>query len=400
MVNDKPRTNEEPISHFCLVDGSGFIFRAFHALPPMSRADGTPTNAVFGFTNMLIKLIDDLKADHCAIIFDTARKTFRNDIFDQYKANRPPAPEELIPQFSIIREAVKAFNVPCIEMDGFEADDLIASYTTLAVNDGAKVTIVSSDKDLMQLVGHNVMMHDPMKNKYIGVSEVREKFGVNPEKVIDVQSLAGDSADNVPGVPGIGIKTAAQLITEYGDLDSLLARATEITQPKRRENLINFSEMARISRDLVTLKTDVEVPQSLQSLAVANFDPNTVLEFLRAQGFKRLTARFETEAETQNIPNHSQDITSNEPAINYQLVQDIEILKQWLSEIKETGIVAFDTETNSLNATQASLVGISFAISDGRACYIPLRHKCLSQSNLLTNETDTIKQIPFDEAIS
>ena len=400
MVNDKPRTNEEPISHFCLVDGSGFIFRAFHALPPMSRADGTPTNAVFGFTNMLIKLIDDLKADHCAIIFDTARKTFRNDIFDQYKANRPPAPEELIPQFSIIREAVKAFNVPCIEMDGFEADDLIASYTTLAVNDGAKVTIVSSDKDLMQLVGHNVMMHDPMKNKYIGVSEVREKFGVNPEKVIDVQSLAGDSADNVPGVPGIGIKTAAQLITEYGDLDSLLARATEITQPKRKENLINFSEMARISRDLVTLKTDVEVPQSLQSLAVANFDPNTVLEFLRAQGFKRLTARFETEAETQRIPNTSQDVTSNEPAINYQLVQDIEILKQWLSEIKETGIVAFDTETNSLNATQASLVGISLAISDGRACYIPLRHKCLSQSNLLTSKTDTIKQIPFDKAIA
>ena len=400
MVNDKPRTNEEPISHFCLVDGSGFIFRAFHALPPMSRADGTPTNAVFGFTNMLIKLIDDLKADHCAIIFDTARKTFRNDIFDQYKANRPPAPEELIPQFSIIREAVKAFNVPCIEMDGFEADDLIASYTTLAVNEGAKVTIISSDKDLMQLVGHNVMMHDPMKNKYIGVSEVREKFGVNPEKVIDVQSLAGDSADNVPGVPGIGIKTAAQLITEYGDLDSLLARATEITQPKRKENLINFSEMARISRDLVTLKTDVEVPQSLQSLAVANFDPNTVLEFLRAQGFKRLTARFETEAETQRIPNNSQDVTSNEPAINYQLVQDIEILKQWLFEIKETGIVAFDTETNSLNATQASLVGISLAISDGRACYIPLRHKCLSQSNLLTSKTDTIKQIPFDKAIS
>ena len=400
MANDKPRTNEEPISHFCLVDGSGFIFRAFHALPPMSRADGTPTNAVFGFTNMLIKLIDDLKADHCAIIFDTARKTFRNDIFDQYKANRPPAPEELIPQFSIIREAVNAFNVPCIEMDGFEADDLIASYTTLAVNDGAKVTIVSSDKDLMQLVGHNVMMHDPMKNKYIGVSEVREKFGVNPDKVIDVQSLAGDSADNVPGVPGIGIKTAAQLITEYGDLDSLLARANEITQPKRKENLINFSEMARISRDLVTLKTDVEVPRPLQSLAVANFDPNTVLEFLRAQGFKRLTARFETEADTQNIPNHSQDITSNEPAINYQLVQDIEILEQWLSEIKETGIVAFDTETNSLNATQASLVGISLATSDGRACYIPLRHKCLSQSNLLTSKTDTIKQIPFDEAIS
>ena len=250
---DKTTQNVVSKPHFCLVDGSGFIFRAFHALPPMSREDGTPTNAVFGFTNMLIKLIDDLEANHCAVIFDTARKTFRNDIYDQYKANRPPAPEELIPQFSIIREAVKAFNLACIEMDGFEADDLIASYTKLAIREGAKVTIVSSDKDLMQLVSDEVVMHDPMKNKYIGVAEVIEKFGVEPQKVIDVQSLAGDSADNVPGVPGIGVKTAAQLITEYGDLDSLLSNANEIKQPKRRDNLINFSEMALISRDLVTL---------------------------------------------------------------------------------------------------------------------------------------------------
>ena len=295
MANKTTNQNVVSKRHFCLVDGSGFIFRAFHALPPMSREDGTPTNAVFGFTNMLIKLIDDLEADHCAVIFDTARKTFRNDIYDQYKANRPPAPEELVPQFSIIREAVKAFNLACIEMDGFEADDLIAAYTKLAINEGAKVTIVSSDKDLMQLVSDDVLMHDPMKNKYIGVPEVIEKFGVEPQRVIDVQSLAGDSADNVPGVPGIGVKTAAQLISEYGDLESLLRSANEIKQPKRRDNLINFSEMALISRDLVTLKTDIEVPQSLQSLEVSAPDPRTVLKFLKTQGFKRLIARYEAQ---------------------------------------------------------------------------------------------------------
>ena len=204
--------------HVFLVDGSGFIFRAFHALPPMSRDDGTPTNAVFGFTNMLIKLIEDLKADHCAIIFDTARKTFRNDVYKEYKAIRPPPPDELIPQFALIREAVRAFNIACIEMEGYEADDLIATYTQLAREQDADVTIVSSDKDLMQLVGPNIKMFDPMKNKDIGVEDVIEKFGVGPQHVVDDQALAGDSSDNVPGVPGIGIKTAAQLINEYGCL--------------------------------------------------------------------------------------------------------------------------------------------------------------------------------------
>ena len=223
--------NEEATDrkHVFLVDGSGFIFRAFHALPPMSRDDGTPTNAVFGFTNMLIKLIEDLKADHCAIIFDTARKTFRNDVYKEYKANRPPPPDELIPQFALIREAVRAFNIACIEMEGYEADDLIATYTRLAREQDANVTIVSSDKDLMQLVGPDIKMFDPMKNKDIGVKDVIEKFGVGPQHVVDVQALAGDTSDNVPGVPGVGIKTAAQLINEYGDLESLLDRASAVS---------------------------------------------------------------------------------------------------------------------------------------------------------------------------
>ena len=400
MANETTNQNVVSKPHFCLVDGSGFIFRAFHALPPMSREDGTPTNAVFGFTNMLIKLIDDLEANHCAVIFDTARKTFRNDIYGQYKANRPPAPEELVPQFAIIREAVKAFNLACIEMDGFEADDLIASYTKLAISEGAKVTIVSSDKDLMQLVSDDVLMHDPMKNKYIGVPEVIEKFGVEPQRVIDVQSLAGDSADNVPGVPGIGVKTAAQLISEYGDLESLLRNASEIKQPKRRDNLINFSEMALISRDLVTLKTDIEVPQSLQSLEVSTPDPGTILQFLKTQGFKRLIARYETQESNSDGIATPQNANPPESEKNYELIQDKGLLESWLEEIRNTGIVAFDTETDSLDATQATLIGMSLATKNGRACYIPLRHNSSHQSNLLTNEPIGIKQIPFDEAIA
>ena len=396
------RTTQNVVSkpHFCLVDGSGFIFRAFHALPPMSREAGTPTNAVFGFTNMLIKLIDDLEANHCAVIFDTARKTFRNDIYDQYKANRPPAPEELIPQFSIIREAVKAFNLACIEMEGFEADDLIASYTKLAIREGAKVTIVSSDKDLMQLVSDEVVMHDPMKNKYIGVAEVIEKFGVEPQKVIDVQSLAGDSADNVPGVPGIGVKTAAQLITEYGDLNSLLSNANEIKQSKRRDNLLNFSEMALISRDLVTLKTDIEVPQSLQSLKISAPDTQTVLKFLKTQGFKRLTARFEVQNNNFDGTAELQNTDQSETEKSYELIQEKELLEKWLEEITKIGIVAFDRETDSLAATQATLIGISLATKNGRACYVPLRHNTSNQSSLLTDGASAIKQIPFDEAIA
>ena len=385
MADTDPTSLANPNrSHFYLVDGSGFIFRAFHALPPMSRADGTPTNAVFGFTNMLIKLIEDLRADHCAVIFDTSRKTFRSEIYDQYKAQRPPAPEELVPQFDIIRQAVKAFNVASVEMHGFEADDLIATYATLARAAGAEVTIVSSDKDLMQLVGPDVTMYDPMKNREIGGPEVMEKFGVAPDRVIDVQALAGDSVDNVPGVPGIGVKTAALLIAEYGDLDTLLARAGEIKQTKRRENLLEFAELARISRKLVTLKTDVEVPQPLEALGVRPPDPATVLEFLREQGFKRLITRYEAELFDSGVVAPMPPDEKPAEAVQYELVQDIAALDHWISEAEHRGVVAFDTETTSLDATQAVMIGLSMAIEPGRACYVPLRHGTSGQGSLLS----------------
>src|SRR5260221_244677 len=262
-----------PPRHVYLIDGSGFIFRAFHALPPLSRADGTPVNAVLGFTNMLMKLIGESDADHIAVIFDASRTTFRNRLYDLYKAQRPECPPELEPQFKLIREATEAFNVAQVEMEDYEADDLIATYARQAVAAGATVTIVSSDKDLMQLVGDGIVMLDPIKNRTIGPDEVREKFGVGPDKVIDVQALCGDSVDNVPGVPGIGVKTAAELINTYGDLETLLARATEIKQPKRRQSLIDFAEQARVSHALVRLKDDVEVPQPLGALRLRAPDP-------------------------------------------------------------------------------------------------------------------------------
>ena len=249
-----------------LVDGSGYIFRAFHALPPMTRTDGTPVNAVYGFTAMLMKLVDDLQPDHVAVVFDVARKTFRTDIFPEYKANRSEPPEDLIPQFALVREATAALALPVVEMAGFEADDLIATYAAAAEGAGLATTIVSSDKDLMQLVRGDVTMLDPMKQRRIGAAEVVERFGVPPKQVVDVQALAGDSTDNVPGVPGIGIKTAAELINTYGDLDTLLARLGEIKQPKRRENLLQFAEQARISRQLVLLRVDAPMPLDLHAL--------------------------------------------------------------------------------------------------------------------------------------
>ena len=283
-------------SHVYLVDGSGYIFRAFHALPPLTRpSDGLPVGAVHGFCQMLWKLLTDTKASdsptHMAVIFDHSAKTFRNEIYEDYKANRPPPPEELVPQFPLIREAVKAFNVACIEQKGYEADDLIATYARQVIEDGGDVTVVSSDKDLMQLVQPGLVMLDGMKNKKIGPDEVMEKFGVPPDKVIDVQALAGDSVDNVPGVPGIGVKTAAQLITEYGDLDGLLERAGEIKQPKRREKLIEFADQARVSRDLVTLAQDAPLKFSTDHLAVQEPEPNNLLEFLREMEFNTLTRR-------------------------------------------------------------------------------------------------------------
>ena len=282
--------------HLYLVDGSGYIFRAYHALPPLTRkSDGLPVGAVSGFCNMLLKLLEDMDAEatptHLAVIFDASGKTFRNDIYPDYKANRSETPEDLIPQFPLVREAVKAFGIPSIELEGFEADDLIAAYADAAAQDGATVTIVSSDKVLVWLVDERVSMVDTMKDRKIGAAEVVEKFGVGPDRVIDVQSLAGDSVDNVPGVPGIGVKTAALLINEYGDLDTLLVRADEIKQTKRRENLIAFADQARISRDLVTLKKDTPLPVPVDATALALPDSGQLVGFLKAMEFNTLTRR-------------------------------------------------------------------------------------------------------------
>src|SRR6476646_7562191 len=283
-------------SHVYLIDGPGYIFRAFHALPPLTRpSDGLPFGAVHGFCAMLWKLLADSRKSsgptHLAVIFDASEKTFRNEIYKDYKAHRPPAPEELLPQFPLIRDAVKAFNIACIEHYGFEADDLIATYAKSTVERGGDVTIVSSDKDLMQLVRPGITMLDTMKNRSIGPDEVRERFGVGPERVVDVQALAGDSTDNVPGVPGIGVKTAAELINEYGDLETLLQRASEIKQPKRRERLPEFALQARLSLDLVTLKQDVPVVVPVEQLGVRDAEPEKLLGFLREMEFATLTKR-------------------------------------------------------------------------------------------------------------
>jgi DNA polymerase-1 len=377
--------------HVFLIDGSGFIFRAYYALPPMTRPDGTPVNAVFGFTKMVMKLVDDTDAEHIAVIFDRARKTFRNDIYADYKANRPPPPEDLIPQFDLVRDATRALNVACVDMGGFEADDLIATYARLAIEAGADVTIVSSDKDMMQLVRPGVVMMDAMKDKIIGPDEVMEKFGVEPDKVIEVQALAGDSSDNVPGVSGIGVKTAAQLINEYGDLETLLERAGEIKQPKRRKNLINEAELARISRRLVTLRDDVPVTEELSSFAVREPKRDELLAFLNEQGFKSMLAsaeaRFGGSPSPKRSPGSAQvggtEVAETldpegKPAVQetgYELVKTEKALKAWIEEATHAGVLAIDTETTSLDAMRAELVGVSLSIKPGRACYIPLAHK-------------------------
>ena len=277
--------------HLLLIDGSGFIFRAFHALPPMTRPDGTPVNAVFGFTNMLARLLKDHAGTHIAVIFDAGRYTFRNRLYEAYKAQRPEPPEELRPQFALVREATEAFNVPAIELADWEADDLIASYARAAVAAGARATIVSSDKDLMQLIRDGVDMQDPLKQKPIGLAEVLEKFGVPPEKLVEVQALMGDSVDNVPGVPGIGPKNAAQLIQEYGDVEAVLAAAPSMKPSKRRDNLIEFAEAARISRKLVELRDDVPLPVPFEQLAVREADPTKLSTWLLAQGFRSTLTR-------------------------------------------------------------------------------------------------------------
>ncbi len=365
---DQAKTKPE---HVYLIDGSGFIFRAFHALPPMTRPDGTPVNAVYGFANMLMKLLDDTDADHVAVIFDAARKTFRSEIYPEYKAQRPPPPDDLIPQFPLINDLVEAFNVPAVKLEGFEADDLIATYARQARELGAEVTIVSSDKDLMQLVTDKVMMVDTMKNRQTGPAEVVEKFGVGPEKVVEVQALAGDSVDNVPGVPGIGVKTAALLINEYGDLDTLLERAEEIKQPKRRQNLIEFADLARVSRELVTLRDDVPVDRPLDSFGVLQPEPETLLPFLRDQGFKSIVARLESRMADAGEGPQETAPTETE----YTLVQDEDTLARWVADATRQGYAAVDTETTSLDAMRAELVGVSMSLTPGTGCYVPLAHK-------------------------
>ncbi len=362
-----------------LVDGSGFIFRAYHALPPLSRADGTPVGAVMGFCNMLSKLLSTHRDAHIAVIFDAARKNFRNDIYAEYKAHRPPAPEDLVPQFPLMREAAIAFGLPIMEMEGFEADDIIATYARLAKAEGTNVTIVSSDKDLMQLVQSGVKLMDPMKQVMIGEAEVFEKFGVTPDKVIDVQALCGDASDNVPGVAGIGVKTAAELINTYGSLENLLDNTANIKQPKRRETLETNAELARISKRLVTLCDTVPVPVPVQELVAGNQD--NLAAFLEFQGFKSLLSRLSLAPSAKPyVSNYVSPVAAKPIAItdniktDYQLITDAAVLKAWLEDAYETGVLAIDTETTGLTPARVDLVGISLATRAGRACYIPLKH--------------------------
>lgn len=468
MSNASSSASLKPDDHLILVDGSTFIFRAYHALPPLTRkSDGLPVGAVAGFCNMLWKLLQEGltpepgdEPTHMAVIFDHSARTFRTDIYPAYKAQRPEPPEDLIPQFGLIREATRAFNVHCIEQEGFEADDLIATYACEAAKAGARVTIASGDKDLMQLIGPRIAMIDTMKSKVFGIADVFEKFGVGPDKVIEVQALAGDSIDNVPGVPGIGLKTAAQLIQEYGDLETLLARASEIRQPKRRENLIAFAEQARISKQLVTLKTNVPVEVPATDLTVKAVNGSKTIAFLKAMEFNTLTRRVaeatgtdlaEVEPAALVIPGWdapdskgrqvagapgsgatAADASSTTPATvpiaksavrsgawtpqglaearieaargvpidhsAYETVTTVERLQAWIDEALELGLVAVDTETTSLDAMQADLVGVSLATAPGKACYIPVGHRN-GDLDLLGGGGLVPGQIPLSEAL-
>ncbi|MFK5978431.1 MAG: DNA polymerase I [Rhizobiaceae bacterium] len=411
--------------HLFLVDGSAYIFRAYHALPPLTRkSDGLPVGAVSGFCNMLWKLLQEARdtsvgvvPTHFAVIFDYSSKTFRNELYPEYKANRDAPPEDLRPQFGLIRKATRAFNIPCIETEGFEADDIIATYAKEAREAGADVTIISSDKDLMQLVGPQVIMYDTMKDRKVDVEGVFEKFGVYPEKMIDLQALAGDSTDNIPGIPGIGPKTAALLLNEYGDLETLLERAGEIKQNKRRENLIEFADLARISKELVTLRDDVTLDVPLSGLTMEPVNGPMLVSFLKAMEFsgivKRVAAATDTDASAVEADvvevdgfeaRRGPDLDAGTPGKDgeakgdmtpasladsrkteafgapidntaYDCVRDAKALQTWVDMAYEEGIVAVDTETTSLDPMLAELVGISLAITPGKACYIPLTHK-------------------------
>ena len=401
--------------HLHLIDGSGFIFRAYHALPPLTRkSDGLPVGAVSGFCNMLFKIIEDQKGSnaptHLVVVFDAKGKTFRSDIYPEYKMNRPPAPEDLVPQFPLTRDATRAFGLACIEQEGFEADDIMATLAIQARDAGGHVTIVSSDKDLMQLVGNGVEMYDAMKNKRIGSEQVVEKFGVGPNRVIDVQSLAGDSVDNVPGAPGIGIKTAALLINEYGDLDSLLERASEIKQPKRRETLIDNADQIRTSRDLVTLKTDMKMDCDLDDFAVHAPDPEVMLKFLSEMEFRTMSARIANkfgvsapEIKVSDKSNAENDIIELKQipinTKNYELIDNTNDLNRWIKKIYQRGYVAVDTETTGLNDMIVDLVGICLSVEIGEACYIPLGHTN-GEDDLFGGASLCSGQINLEEALT
>ena len=373
--------------HFYLIDGSGYIFRAYYALPPLSRkSDGLPTGAVSGFCSMLFKLLEDSRSDdsihrptHFAVIFDSARKNFRNDIYSEYKANRSEAPEDLAPQFEYIRKSVEAFNLPSIELSNYEADDLIATYTKQIIKVGAKVTVISSDKDLMQLVSDKVRLYDPMKSKVLGEKEVVEKFGVKPNQVIDVQSLAGDSSDNIPGVPGIGIKTASELINKYKTLDVLLKKADEIPQNKRRETLLANKDKALLSRQLVTLKDDVPVKDKLSSFLLKEVQKEKLYDFLRKMEFNKLLSRaISFYGETGKKKSELNTTKTQSSKINtkaYESIINEKSLDKWLKILNEQSVIAVDTETSSLNPLEADLIGVSFSYAPNKACYIPLAHK-------------------------
>ena len=366
-------------SHLYLIDASAYIFRAYHALPPLTRkSDGLPVGAVAGFCNMLWKLLEELKGPdrptHFACVFDKGSYTFRNDMYPEYKANRDETPHDLKPQFPLVREASLAFATHALELEGYEADDLIATYADMADKAGARCTIVSSDKDLMQLVTERVIMLDTMKNKTLDIAAVHEKFGVGPERVIDVQSLAGDSVDNVPGAPGIGIKTAALLINEYGDVESLLERAEEIKQPKRRQTLIDNAEQVRISRDLVTLKRDVPLTVPVEDLAVADPEPEALIGFLEKMEFKTITRRVRESLQLEGVIEEAAPESQSVDRSKYETVTKLAALEAWIERAREAGVFAIDTETDSLDAVAAKLVGISLATAPNEACYIPLAH--------------------------
>ena len=394
--------------HFYLIDGSGYIFRAYYALPEMSNPRGIPINAVFGFTNMIIKLLDDLKPKHVAVAFDVSRETFRNEIYKDYKSNRVDPPDDLIPQFDLIKKATQAIGLPLLELKGFEADDLIATYSIFAKKNKKNVVIISSDKDLMQLVNNQTVMFDPMKHKWIDDKAVFDKFGVYPDKVIDVQSLAGDASDNVPGVPGIGLKIAAELINEYGNLDNLLLKSDEVRQNKRRENLKIYKDQALISKKLVTLNKAVPIDLDLKSLNVKiELKNENFINFVKEHDFKKLIQRLEKSVNNQNKDKESiinkDDFQFTNRTKNYQLILTENDLDKFLSNCKSKNIISVDCETDSLNCMSANLVGISISYDKGEACYIPLRHGLNFEKNdLLTLDDDTTfpDQIEFNKAIT